>query len=86
MLKPFIRLLAFFAKELAEIRRQPRLLLSLVLGPFLILLIFGLGFSGEQPKLQTLLVVPPKDERRLSISPIATWVAGSGPRIPASGS
>ena len=59
MLKPFIRLLSFFAKELAEIRRQPRLLLSLVLGPFLILLIFGLGFSGEQPKLQTLLVVPP---------------------------
>lgn len=60
MLKSFIRLLSFFAKELAEIRRQPRLLLSLVLGPFLILLIFGLGFSGEQPELQTLLVVPPE--------------------------
>lgn len=60
MLKPFIRLLSFFAKEVAEIRRQPRLLLSLVLGPFLILLIFGLGFSGEQPKLQTILVVPPE--------------------------
>lgn len=60
MLKPFIRLLSFFAKELAEIRRQPRLLLSLVLGPFLILLIFGIGFTGEQPQLQTLLVVPPE--------------------------
>jgi ABC-2 type transport system permease protein len=59
MLKPFIRLFAFFAKELAEIRRQPRLLLSLVLGPFLILLIFGLGFTGEQPRLRTILVVPP---------------------------
>lgn len=59
MLKPLIRLLSFFAKELNEIRRQPRLLLSLVLGPFLILLIFGLGFSGEQPKLQTILVVSP---------------------------
>lgn len=58
MLKPFVRLLAFFAKELAEIRRQPRLLLSLVLGPFLILLLFGIGFTGEQPKLNTLLVVP----------------------------
>jgi ABC-2 type transport system permease protein len=34
-------------------------LLSLVLGPFLILLIFGLGFTGEQPQLQTILVVPP---------------------------
>lgn len=60
MLKPLIRLFSFFAKELAEIRRQPRLLLSLVLGPFLILLIFGLSFTGEQPKLQTLLVVPPE--------------------------
>jgi ABC-2 type transport system permease protein len=61
MLKPFIRLFAFFAKELAEVRRQPRLLLSLVLGPFLILLIFGLGFSGEQPRLRTILVVPPEN-------------------------
>lgn len=59
MLKPVVRLLSFFAKELNEIRRQPRLLLSLVLGPFLILLIFGLGFTGEQPQLQTVLVVPP---------------------------
>jgi ABC-2 type transport system permease protein len=59
MLKPIIRLLAFFSKELAELRRQPRLLLSLVLGPFLILLIFGLGFSGERPTLRTLLVVSP---------------------------
>jgi ABC-2 type transport system permease protein len=61
MLKPFIRLFSFFAKELAEVRRQPRLLLSLVLGPFLILLIFGLGFSGEQPRLRTILVVPPEN-------------------------
>lgn len=58
MLRSFIRLFSFFTKELAEIRRQPRLLLSLVLGPFLILLIFGLGFTGEQPKLQVVLVVP----------------------------
>ena len=69
MFKPFIRLLAFFAKEVAEIRRQPRLLLSLVLGPFLILLIFGLGFSGEQPRLQTILVVPPErqDDPRIQV-------------------
>lgn len=60
MLKPIIRLFAFLAKELAEVRRQPRLLLSLVLGPFLILLIFGLGFIGERPRLQTILVVPPE--------------------------
>lgn len=60
MLKPIIRSLAFFAKELADIRRQPRLLLSLVFGPFLILLIFGLSFQGERPLLRTLLVIPPE--------------------------
>jgi ABC-2 type transport system permease protein len=56
--KGIIRLLSFFAKELAEVRRQPRLVLSLVLGPFLILALFGLGYSGEQPKLRTIVVVP----------------------------
>jgi ABC-2 type transport system permease protein len=56
--KGLIRILSFFAKELAEIRRQPRLVLSLVLGPFLILALFGLGYSGEQPKLRTIVVVP----------------------------
>jgi ABC-2 type transport system permease protein len=59
MLKWFIRFVAFFAKEIADIRRQPRLLLSLVLGPFLILLLFGVSFQGERPRLQTLLVIPP---------------------------
>src|SRR3954449_2664393 len=58
MLRGLIRLLSFFAKELAEVRRQPRLVISLVLGPFLILALFGLGYSGEQPKLRTILVVP----------------------------
>ena len=61
-MKGIVRILAFFAKELAEVRRQPRLVLSLVLGPFLILLIFGLGYVGEQPKLRTVLVVPPGTE------------------------
>lgn len=56
--KGIIRLFAFFAKEIAEVRRQPRLVISLVLGPFLILALFGLGYSGEQPKLRTIVVVP----------------------------
>ena len=58
MLKGIVRIVSFFAKELAEVRRQPRLVLSLVLGPFLILALFGLGYSGEQPKLKTIVVVP----------------------------
>ncbi|HSH78152.1 MAG TPA: ABC transporter permease [Herpetosiphonaceae bacterium] len=58
MFKGLVRVVSFFAKELAEIRRQPRLILSLVLGPFLILALFGVGYSGEQPRLKTILVVP----------------------------
>ena len=58
MFKPIIRLLSFFSKEVNEVRRQPRLVLSLLLGPFLILLLFGIGYQGERPKLRTALVVP----------------------------
>jgi ABC-2 type transport system permease protein len=58
MFKVIIRLLSFFSKELNEVRRQPRLILSLVFGPFLILLLFGMGYAGERPKLKTALVLP----------------------------
>src|SRR5919202_1219126 len=71
MLRGLIRLLSFFAKELAEVRRQPRLVISLVLGPFLILALFGLGYSGEQPKLRTILVVPSGMERDPRVQNIA---------------
>jgi ABC-2 type transport system permease protein len=60
MFKGVIRLLAFFGKEFNEIRRQPRLILSLILGPFLILLLFGLGYQTDRPILRTALVVPPE--------------------------
>jgi ABC-2 type transport system permease protein len=54
-----VRTLAFFRKDLFEVLRQPRLLLTLVLGPFLILLIFGVGFAPQPPTLRTIVVVPP---------------------------
>jgi len=54
-----VRTLAFFRKDVFEVLRQPRLLLTLVLGPFLILLIFGVGFAPEPPTLRTIVVVPP---------------------------
>src|SRR5919204_1721947 len=59
MFKVVIRLLSFFNKEINEVRRQPRLVLSLIFGPFLILLLFGVGYAGERPKLKTALVLPP---------------------------
>jgi ABC-2 type transport system permease protein len=57
----FIRTSAFIQKELVEILRQTRLLLALVLGPFLILLLFGLGFRDEARVLRALFVVPPNE-------------------------
>jgi len=60
MFKPIIRLLSFFSKEVNEVRRQPKLVLSLLLGPFIILLLFGIGYSGERPKIRTVLVTPPQ--------------------------
>ncbi|HSL75301.1 MAG TPA: ABC transporter permease [Candidatus Limnocylindrales bacterium] len=52
------RLLAFVGKELVETIRRPGAIVSLVLGPFLIMAIFGLGFSGIRRPLETIVVVP----------------------------
>src|SRR5512132_640548 len=57
--KSLIRLLAFAGKEITELRRQPSLILSLMLGPFLILALFGAGYQGNQPQLRAAIVVPP---------------------------
>ncbi|HJU52715.1 MAG TPA: ABC transporter permease [Acidimicrobiia bacterium] len=53
------RAYAFFKKEVLEVFRQPRLLLTLVIGPFLILFLFGIGFDPDPPVLKTVLVAPP---------------------------
>lgn len=52
------RLLAFVGKELVETVRRPGALVSLVLGPFIIMAIFGVGFSGVRRPLETLIVIP----------------------------
>ncbi len=51
-----VQALAFVRKELAEILRQPRLLLLLVVGPFLILLLFGAGYRDTNLDLRTQFV------------------------------
>jgi ABC-2 type transport system permease protein len=55
--RSIVRISAFLRKEIFEILRQPRLVFSLVLGPFLILLIFGIGYRAEAPPLRTMFVV-----------------------------
>ncbi|MCA9872943.1 MAG: ABC transporter permease [Ardenticatenaceae bacterium] len=56
--RAIIRIFAFIGKETQIILHQPRLVFSLILGPFLILLLFGLGYQNEPRTLNTLFVVP----------------------------
>ncbi len=58
--KALTRILAIVGKELVEVVRRPGALLSLVLGPFLIMAIFGAGYSGYRRPLTTVIVVPPE--------------------------
>jgi ABC-2 type transport system permease protein len=48
----------FLRKETASVIRQPRLLLVLVVGPFLILLLFAVGYDEQQSVLRTAFVGP----------------------------
>lgn len=77
MFKPFIRLLSFFSKEVNEIRRQPKLVLSLLLGPFLILMLFGVGYQGERPKLRTVLVVPPEGLGQVNVKDLENAITAN---------
>jgi ABC-2 type transport system permease protein len=73
-----IRVLAFVTKEVIVILHQPSLLLALVLGPFLILLLFALGYRNEARPLRTLFVVSQGDELRKFIDEYATSM---GPQL-----
>ena len=53
-----IRLMAFVGKEIIETTRRPGAILSLILGPFLIMAVFGLGYSGIKRPLTTVIVAP----------------------------
>jgi len=52
-----LQALTFMRKEVADALRQPRLLLTLVLGPFLIMAAFGLGYRDEPRRMKTVFVV-----------------------------
>jgi ABC-2 type transport system permease protein len=48
----------FVRKEIVEIVRQPRLLLVLVAGPFVVLLLFAVGYDQKQAVLRTAFIGP----------------------------
>ena len=56
------RIGAFARKEIREIVRQPKLVMSLIVGPFLILGLFAAGFEARSPALRTVLVMPADSE------------------------
>lgn len=59
LVKALLRIFAVAGKEIVEVFRRPGAVVSLILGPFLILAIFGFGYGGFKKDLQTIVVVDP---------------------------
>lgn len=58
--KSVVRVTSFTGKELREVIRRPGVLVSLILGPFLVMLIFGIGYTGARKPFPAEIVVPPE--------------------------
>jgi len=58
--KSVVRVTSFTGKELREVLRRPGVILSLILGPFLVMLIFGLGYTGARKPFPAEIVIPPE--------------------------
>ena len=78
--KTLTRILAIVGKELVSILRRPGALISLVLGPFLIMALFGLGYSGFRRPLDTIVVIPAGGNLPTDVQTYQE-VAGEGLRI-----
>jgi ABC-2 type transport system permease protein len=78
--KVLTRILAIVGKELVSIIRRPGALFSLVLGPFLIMALFGAGYSGFRRPLDTIVVLP-ADAGLPTDAATYQNVAGEGLRI-----
>ncbi|HEX2222135.1 MAG TPA: ABC transporter permease [Candidatus Limnocylindria bacterium] len=72
------RVSSFLGKELREVVRRPGIIAALILGPFGIMLIFGLGYTGSRRPIPTELVLPA--ELGLPADP-ATFSELSGGRL-----
>jgi ABC-2 type transport system permease protein len=59
LFKSIGRVLAVVGKEIVEVIRRPGAVLSLILGPFLILAVFGVGYGGFKRDLQAIVVIEP---------------------------
>jgi ABC-2 type transport system permease protein len=57
-LKTWTRTTSFIGKDIIETVRRPGALLSLIFGPFLIMGLFGIGYSGQYRPMNSILVLP----------------------------
>ena len=64
-----IRAWAFFRKEVAELVRQPKLVITLVLAPFVILALFGAGYRQTNGPLRAMFVSSDEDTFASVIEP-----------------
>ena len=55
--RSLVRITSFSGKELRETLRRPGMLFALVLGPFLVMLLFGLGYTGQRQPFATEVVI-----------------------------
>ncbi len=66
-----VRAFGFVRKEIVAVVRQPKLLVTLVLGPFLILALFGAGYRNTRDPLRTIAVASEGNPLRAGIEEIA---------------
>ncbi len=66
-----VRSLGFVRKEVVAVVRQPKLLVTLVLGPFLILALFGAGYRNSRDPLRTIAVASADNPLRAGIEAVA---------------
>lgn len=67
---PLIRIFGIVRKELSSVLRQPRLVFTLIVGPFLIVLLFGVGYRSQPLPYRTLVVLE-NEEAGLAVDPQA---------------
>jgi ABC-2 type transport system permease protein len=58
VLKSLASISAFIGKEMRELIRRPGALISLLLGPLIIMAVFGVGYTGTRRPFDAVVVVP----------------------------
>jgi ABC-2 type transport system permease protein len=76
VLQVITRLVAFVGKEIVEVIRRPGAIVSLILGPFILMAVFGMGYQGYRRPLLTVIVVPPEAGLPLELETYRQVVTG----------